>query len=184
MKKSNKSENYIESDAQEENRTPRPIHDERIGRFGERIKMLVTDEKSRRSFARKTGLGESTVRNYENGERFPDLDVLLAIAEKSGVNLLWLATGEGPKHPEARAGPCESSGSVEIETLRKAVEAVEMMGKDAPAGRKALAIARVYERLIATQGQAEMIEVMRLIQAILADTPYIKESKEEGNVDS
>jgi hypothetical protein len=67
--------------------------------------------------------------------------------------------------------PC--TGHVSLEILRKAVEAVEMMGKDAPVERKALAIARVYERLVISQGDMELFEGMRLIQAILADTPYI-----------
>lgn len=170
MKIEDKPAYYGESDALKKNRTRRPIHDERIGRFGERIKIIATKEKSRREFARKVGIGESTLRNYENGERFPDLDVLLSISDKANVSLLWLATGEGPMSP---ASPDAATHCVEVETLRKAVEAVEMMGRDAPADRKALAIARVYERMMLSQGQADMIEMMRLIQAILADTPYI-----------
>lgn len=71
--------------------------------------------------------------------------------------------------------PC--AGSMEIERLRQAVEAVEILGKDAPADRKAQAIALVYERLINGQGQAGMVETMRIIQsALAADTPLYKES--------
>lgn len=183
MKKIYKSVEIIEPDALEENRTPRPIHDERIGRFGERVKMIVAQEKSRRSFAHKVGLGESTVRNYENGKRLPDLDVLLALCDQSGVNLLWLATGEGPKYPQTRGSLDsvidEESASyhrfqMRMEWVRKAVKAVQMMGKNAPDEQKAEAVARVYEHFVQTNGQADMIEVMRIIQAALAgDTPFI-----------
>lgn len=181
MKKSHKAIDYIESDAPEENRTPRPIYDERIGRFGERVKMIVAQEKSRRSFARKVGLGESTVRNYENGERLPDLDVLLTLCDQSGVNLLWLATGEGPKYPEARGSPdrvYEESAPYPLDMrlgwIKKAVKAVQMMGKNAPDEQKAEAVARVYERFVQTDGQADMIEVMQIIQTALSeDAPYI-----------
>lgn len=175
------------SDGQKRTRTQRPSLTpelgRQVGRFKERLKSIM-DEESLRGFGRKAGISDGALRHYLNGDSYPDLDRLAAIAEKSGVNLLWLATGEGPKYPEARAGPSESTTSVNVEALRKAVEAVEMMGRDAPAERKARAIALVYERLISDQGQAEMIEVMRLIQAILADTPSIKESKEGENVDS
>lgn len=157
---------------------------ERRLQFAARLKELVKAYENASAIAREVGVAEGTIRKWANGVSQPKLGEVELLAQALGVSFFWLATGEGPKHPEARAGPCASGGYVEIETLRKAVEAVEMMGKDAPAGRKALAIARVYERLIATQGQAEMIEVMRLIQAILADTPYIKEPKEGGNVDS
>ena len=183
IKKPYKAVDCRESDALEENRTPRPILDERIGRFGERVKMIVAQEKSRRSFARKTGLGESTVRNYENGERFPDLDVLLTLCDQSGVNLLWLATGEGPKHLGARAGPDivnDQSTSYRMDTrldwIKQAVKAVEMMRKNAPDDRKAEAVARVYERMTQTDGAVDMIEVLRIIQTALDDdTPLYKE---------
>lgn len=175
------------SDVQKRTRTQRPSLTpelgRQVGRFKDRLKSIM-DEESLRGFGRKAGISDGALRHYLNGESYPDLDRLAAIAEKSGVNLLWLATGEGPKHPEARAGPCESGGYVEVERLQEAVEAVEIIGKNAPAERKARAIALVYERLIHDQGQAGMIETMRLIQAILADTPYIKESKAGEIVDS
>lgn len=62
---------------------------------------------------------------------------------------------------------------MDVERLQQAVEVVEMLGKDAPSDRKAKAIALVYERLANDLGQAGMVETMRLIQATLADTPYI-----------
>jgi len=119
--------------------------------------------------AKIAGIDSETLNRWMKGSTKASFVGVAQLALAAGRSLDWLATGEGPKHPEARAGPCLSGGYVEMETLRKAVEAVEIIGRNAPAGRKALAIARVYERLIATQGQAEMIEVMRLIQAILEE---------------
>lgn len=171
---------YIESDVEKGSSLSRHFqpeeNDAESDAFKDRIDSLV-GPKQTRAFARKAGISESVLRQYIKGESQPTLDKLLAIARTANVNLLWLATGEGPKRPEARDGPCASAGYVEVETLRKAVEAVELMGKAAPAERKALAIARVYERLVRAQGQAEMIETMRLIQTIL-------EEKAGGNVDS
>jgi hypothetical protein len=63
--------------------------------------------------------------------------------------------------------PC--AGSIDPERLREAVEAVEMMGKDAPADRKARAVVLVYERLISDQGQAITIETMRSMKALLEE---------------
>jgi transcriptional regulator with XRE-family HTH domain len=165
------------SDAQSKTRTQRPSLTpelgRQIGRFRERLKS-ITDDESLRGFGRKAGISDGALRHYLNGDSFPDLDRLAAIAEQANVNLLWLATGEGPKHPQARGSPDsvqEKSADYVCEPqkgwIRKAVEAVEMMGKDAPADRKAVAVEQVYGRLVQSNGAADMIEVMRIIQAAL-----------------
>jgi transcriptional regulator with XRE-family HTH domain len=165
--------NLDNSDAPERTRTLRPSLTpelgRQIGRFKERLK-IITEKESLRGFGRKAGISEGALRHYLNGDSYPDLDRLAAIAEQANVSLLWLATGEGAMSP---ASPDASMHCVDVELLRKAVEAVEMMGRNAPVERKALAIARVYERLVISQGDMELFEGMRLIQAILADTPYI-----------
>lgn len=172
------------SDVKKKTRTRRPSLTPELGRqvgcFKERLKSVINEE-SLRGFGRKAGISDGALRHYLNGDSYPDLDRLAAIAEKSGVNLLWLATGEGPKYPHVRGSPdrvSEESASypldVRLEWIKKAVKAVQMMGKNAPDEQKAEAVARVYERLMQTEGQADMIEVMRIIQAALdEDTPYI-----------
>lgn len=147
--------------------------------LGTRIDAISQQLGTREYAASVAGISADQLVGYIKGRNKPAFLPLVRMALAAGASLDWLATGE-----EARAGPCPSGGYVNVETLQQAVEAVEIIGKNAPADRKALAIARVYERLMLAPGQAEMIEVMRLIQAILADTPYIKESKEGGNVDS
>lgn len=174
---SEKTNNYIESDAAQPNRTRRPILNERIGRqielFGQRLTEVIGKEPVR-AFARRANMSEGAIRQYMNGNRYPDLDFLAAIVIAGEVNLLWLATGEGPKHPQARGSPDsvqEKSANYVCDAqrgwIRKAVEAVEMMGKDAPADRKALAVEQVYERLVQSNGTVDMIELMRIIQAAL-----------------
>jgi len=174
------------SDVQKKTRTRRPSLTpelgRQVGRFKERLKSVINEE-SLRGFGRKAGISDGALRHYLNGDSYPDLDRLAAIAEKSGVNLLWLATGDGPKYPEVRGSPDsvigEESASyhrfqMRMEWVRKAVKAVQMMGKNAPDEQKAEAVARVYERFVQTEGQADMIEVMQIIQTALSeDAPYI-----------
>ena len=172
------------SDVQKKTRTRRPSLTpelgRQVGRFKERLKSVINEE-SLRGFGRKAGISDGALRHYLNGDSYPDLDRLAAIAEKSGVNLLWLATGEGPKYPEARGSPdrvYEESAPYPLDMrlgwIKKAVKAVQMMGKNAPDEQKAEAVARVYERFVQTEGQADMIEVMQIIQTALdEDAPYI-----------
>ena len=62
--------------------------------FAERLKVLIGEE-SANAFARRVGLGESLLRKYLAGS-IPSIDKARELAERSGVNFLWLATGEGP----------------------------------------------------------------------------------------
>lgn len=63
--------------------------------FSDRVKEVL-GERSARSFARSVGLSEGAIRALLSGGR-PTLDTLLAIVGGTGVELKWLATGEGPK---------------------------------------------------------------------------------------
>jgi phage repressor protein C with HTH and peptisase S24 domain len=48
--------------------------------------------------ADKLGIHKNTMANYERGERFPDVNILLKILEVfSDINPSWLLTGTGPK---------------------------------------------------------------------------------------
>ncbi len=51
------------------------------------------------SFSRFLGVGISTLHNYEKG-RTPPLEFLLLLAQKTGVSLQWLLTGEGARYRE------------------------------------------------------------------------------------
>ncbi|MCB1795815.1 MAG: hypothetical protein KDJ70_15605 [Candidatus Competibacteraceae bacterium] len=140
-----------------------------------RLNSLIKNEFSNNNslFAHEAGISQGGLKRYLAGGD-PSRAKLVAMARAAKVNLLWLATGEGPKRQEARGSP----GSVQEKSadyvcgpqrgwIRKAVEAVERMRPDAPADRKAVAVEQVYERLVQSNGAADMIEVMRIIQAAL-----------------
>lgn len=84
---------YKETDTDEEVGHERPIADERIGRFAERLQSIIGEE-SVRSFAQRASVNEGSLRNMLHGG-LPRLDTLVAIADEAGVNVGWLATGEG-----------------------------------------------------------------------------------------
>ncbi|MDG4595524.1 MAG: helix-turn-helix transcriptional regulator [Candidatus Contendobacter sp.] len=168
-----------ESDARKKNRTPRPILDERIGRqigrFGERLREVVGKE-SVRSFARRAGMAEGTLRQYLSGRRYPDLDFLAAITSAADVSLLWLATGEGDKRPRAAGVTREDSGDytrteVDETALKRALEAVEealaLAEKAVEPGKKAGIVAAVYTALARPGSAADHAEIMRLIRSML-----------------
>lgn len=60
-----------------------------------RFREILGDE-SVSSFSRRSGVGESTLRNILDGA-FPRTDILVAIANTGGVTVDWLATGRLPK---------------------------------------------------------------------------------------
>ena len=142
--------------------------------FSERLLPLIDAYENASEVAREVGVTEGTIRKWKNGASLPKIRDAVFLAKALNVNLLWLATGEGPKHPQTRGSPDsvqEKSADYVCEPqkgwIRKAVEAVERMRPDAPADRKAVAVEQVYERLVQTDGAADMIEVMRIIQAAL-----------------
>lgn len=63
--------------------------------FGDRIKLLVRREGSRRALSRKLGVSDGTIVGWEGGVQ-PYQRNLEQIAQKCGVDLDWLITGHGP----------------------------------------------------------------------------------------
>ena len=60
--------------------------------FSDRIKSALKGE-SVNAFAKKCGISETMMRGYTKGS-IPGIDKAQIIAEKAGVSLLWLITGE------------------------------------------------------------------------------------------
>lgn len=75
--------------------------------FSKRLEEVIAQE-SVRSFARKCGMADTTVRQYVSGRSEPTLSNLLKIARTKGVSLAWLAAGEGPK--------CTTPGDTTVES--------------------------------------------------------------------
>ncbi len=94
-----KTMTYNKTDSKEKIRTLRPFPLEGIGRFSERLSLLMENE-SLRSFSRKVEISDGTIRKYlENSE--PSLTRLVLIAHNCGVNVDWLATGRGEMSADA-----------------------------------------------------------------------------------
>lgn len=66
---------------------------ESVEQFSERLKSLVPSG-SGRDFAKKAGIGYSTLHNYLQAVSSPTLDNLVLLAKAGGVSVEWLATGK------------------------------------------------------------------------------------------
>lgn len=153
------------SDTTKETRTRRPSLTpelgHKVGRFKDRLK-LITDGESLRGFGRKAGISEGALRHYLNGDSFPDLDRLAAIAEEANVNLLWLATGEGLMRGESVVSSMPCSVDMKMDALVRALALVESVKPDAPLEQKAKAVAMAYA-LIANEGRPLDADAIRQV---------------------
>lgn len=70
--------------------------------FSDRLTLAFGGE-TPHSFAKKCGFGDSVLRPYLKGVALPGLEKLVLIAKTAGVNIEWLATGEGPMRPGEEA---------------------------------------------------------------------------------
>ncbi len=68
---------------------------------------LVRGEQSRRSFAKRLSIKESTLRNYEQGASVPNADFLVTICKKMRISSRWLLLGEGAMGLAAASGSGE-----------------------------------------------------------------------------
>lgn len=68
--------------------------------FAARLNTLVESYKNNSELARAVGVVEGTIRKWAKGESQPEIGETVKLASALGVNLLWLATGEGPMRPD------------------------------------------------------------------------------------
>lgn len=64
--------------------------------FHSRINVLIEAHKSAANLARLADVSEGVVRKWRDGKSDPSRQNLLALAKGANVNLIWLATGDGP----------------------------------------------------------------------------------------
>jgi transcriptional regulator with XRE-family HTH domain len=86
--------------------------------------------------ARRLRLPHATVRNYFSG-RLPSPDVLIKIAETTGVSINWLLTGEGPVYlAEAKGLNIDTLLDIKIEeAINRKIAASKSRREAAPAVR-------------------------------------------------
>lgn len=91
--------------------------------FTGRIRQVVGEE-SVRNFAKRAGLGTSTLQHIIEGGK-PGVDKLVAIARAGGVTVDWLATGEGPMRPDEPPVQEQSLTQTQLTDIRERVKAIE-----------------------------------------------------------
>lgn len=68
--------------------------------FAIRMKVLVDVVGSAEKLARLSGMSARVIGKYISGETDPSRERLISLAKAADVNVLWLATGEGPMRRE------------------------------------------------------------------------------------
>lgn len=132
--------------------------------FGPRLVTLRAKE-SQASFAVKHGAHRNTYGKYEREDRDPAWAFLVNLA-KSGVNVNWLLTGEGPMllSEQVRVRP------LHLDALQMVVELVEneIVARGGPgrldAAKKAELISLLYEDVLEHEGELNRNRVLRLLK--------------------
>lgn len=80
-------------------KTATQAREEFAARLAEICADMQLPERGRQTaLAKRFGVSQQAVRKWLDGEAFPELDKVLAIAEWAEVNVNWLLQGVGPKH--------------------------------------------------------------------------------------
>lgn len=77
-------------------------------RFKEAVEQAGVED-SQEALGRLLGVSGVMIWAYRSGEKLPRMSTATRIAEKLGVNVNWLLTGQGPKSP-GKLGVAETSG--------------------------------------------------------------------------
>lgn len=183
------STSFKECDAESDRSSNGHIRKNESDAFTKRI-LDVVGEEPLHAFARRCGVGESTLRNIIKSGAWPRTDNLVAIADTANVNIEWLASGRGPKQrgaasnaeelSNARAinlrnsimhglNPSQPSSGINIDDIARltlAIEAVEE-GLDGayrtlPPEKRAKLIAAAYDLLIDMEQKDNVIKFIKL----------------------
>jgi transcriptional regulator with XRE-family HTH domain len=124
------------------------------------------------AFAMQIGVDAGQYRKYEQGRTVPGGEVLTAIA-KTGVNLNWLLTGEGPMRLHALPPtPNPDKPLADRELLRQAVHGVERglagISLTVPPDARANLICAAYDLLLKREAADQSDQVEQFIKQIKA----------------
>lgn len=109
------------------------------------VRKILGDEERGR-FAAKIGLPKNTLANYELGINEPPVSVLVKYQELFGVDIRWLATGEGEMFSSSQSADV-GTALLDRDVMQIAIEAVEegLAGRPFPADKKAKLILAGYD---------------------------------------
>lgn len=68
--------------------------------LGDRVKLLIQKVGSAEKLSRLSGMSARVIGQYAAGSSEPTIGKVLSLAKAANVNVLWLATGEGPMKKE------------------------------------------------------------------------------------
>lgn len=114
-----------------------------ICKLADRLEPLAKSYESASALAREMGVSEGTIRKWAKGASEPRTSELVRLAQLLNVNLLWLATGEGPMRGE-RVESSRGCAAVDADALAKALTLVEQVGPGLPLDRKVKVTAAIY----------------------------------------
>lgn len=133
--------------------------------FAARLKEEVDAYKNASALAREVGVVEGTIRKWASGASQPKIVETIALARALKLNLQWLATGDGPKHP----GESAATSKIDLKSLQLALETVEQAlettSRITEPAKKALIVAAVYD-LFSESQPIEKAKLLKLIKTM------------------
>ncbi|EYU16864.1 helix-turn-helix domain-containing protein [Photorhabdus aegyptia] len=139
---------YKEKTDDKENKLNRIIPDERIIRFGERLREAMKGE-SNNSFAKRCGMSERVIRNYLDGSTYPSIDRLAVLAKASNTSLEWLATGQDNSIKNTDSVLCTKRNEQSSPSPKQQQAWSEILERMTPEERESI-IDRVFRQGIST----------------------------------
>lgn len=151
-----------ESDAQDATKQAGPIRSGESD-LADRLRELIGDE-SHSSFARRCGVGETTLRKYLDGAD-PSTKRLIAMAEAGRCTVEWLATGRGPKkHGAPVASQPADLGDLSrlTATIAAVEEGLRQIHRKLPPDKYAEVVAAAYQLMTSQSSTAQIVQFIRV----------------------
>jgi len=137
--------------------------------FIARIEYCASRAGSVSALARKAKISQSGIRRYFSGGE-PTRPHLVALAQASGVSLLWLATGEVDPDQGAEASPQPSPGATDMnlealeEVAVKVLAVLEKSRPDLSAKARGRIVRLVYEFYIRQDKPMDEVSLSNVIE--------------------
>lgn len=130
-----------------------------------RIKSLIKSKfKNNHSlFVQESGISQGALKRYLAGGD-PSRSKLIAMAKAANVNLLWLATGEGPKYGEPK------TYDLDCQALLAAIEVVDEVGATLPLAKRARLVKLAYTLYIRSSEGLDQGALKELVREALSQT--------------
>jgi transcriptional regulator with XRE-family HTH domain len=125
----------------------------------------------RAEWAERLGVSKNTIASYERGETAPDASILAVYRAEFGIDINWIATGEGVMFADPSKAPAPSVqvDPILMETLYKAVDrAYRDMGQKPPAHRIANEAATLFNVLLSRVADVRDALIVDAVIPVLA----------------